>query len=256
MSDIGHVAAAVAHLTREQPLPQLVADAFRQAIQTGRLAPNDQLPSEPELGTRLRVSRATIRDAIRILTVEGLVMRRRGIGTFVAAVPASLLGGDLGKLASTTELIRGHGYRPGTTGFRLSTGVVDEKVAQVFGLGSDARFVHVSRTRLANGRPVIHCEEFVPDDVTTRGAAPLRERTGDWSLYDQLRQAGVRISSAFCKVEPVVATAALAGPLGVAPGHPLLLLKQLHHTREGRPVLYCENFHNSDLIELHVLRRS
>ncbi|TMD58632.1 MAG: GntR family transcriptional regulator [Chloroflexi bacterium] len=256
MSDIGHVASVVAQLAHGEPLPQAVADSLRQAIETGGLAPNEQLPSEPDLGARLRVSRATVRDAIRILTVEGLVTRRRGIGTFVSGVTSGLLGASLTKLTSTTDLIRQHGYRPGSAGCRVATGVVDARVAEIFDLEPEARFVHVSRTRLANGRPVIHCEEFVPEDVLGVTGGALRKRAGDWSLYDELRRDGIRISTALCKVASVVASPELAERLGVAPGHPLLLLKQLHHTKEGRRVLYCENFHNSERIELHVVRRA
>lgn len=238
------------------PLPRLVADSIRQAIQRGRLGPNSKLPPEPELAGQLGVSRPTVRDAIRILTLEGLLLRQHGVGTFVSAVPTSQLGAGLAELTSTTQLIRQHGYRPGTAGRHIEVATTESRVARLFGLRPDAELIHFSRTRLASGRPVIHCEEFVPTDLLGDALDASRKRVGDWSLYEVLRRAGVRIASAICKVVPAVAGSDLGARLNVKAGHPLLLLKQLHYTSKGQPVLYCENFHNGDLIEFYVARRA
>jgi GntR family transcriptional regulator len=238
-----------------RPLPRVVADSIRHAIRRGRLGPNQKLPSEPQLAEQLGVSRATVRDALRILTIEGLLLRQHGVGTFVSAVPSSQLGAGLSELTSTTQLIRQHGYRPGTSGRPVEASVTEPRIASLFGLSEQTPLLRISRTRSASGRPVIHCEEFVPAGVLHDTPAH-RARAGDWSLYDALRGEGIRIASAICKVAPVAANAELGARLNVKPGHPLLLLKQLHYTAKGEPVLYCENFHNSDLIEFYVARRA
>ena len=49
------------------------------------LEPGDRLPSEAELAARLGISRATLREALRLLEEENIILRRQGIGTFVAA---------------------------------------------------------------------------------------------------------------------------------------------------------------------------
>jgi GntR family transcriptional repressor for pyruvate dehydrogenase complex len=69
-----------------------VVDHLRRTITDGRLAPGDRLPAERELADRLGVGRNTIREALRELTMLGLVESRRGAGTFVrAADPSSLM---------------------------------------------------------------------------------------------------------------------------------------------------------------------
>lgn len=255
LSDIRPQAEDVAG-RRTPPLPRVVADSIRHAIRRGRLGPNQKLPSEPRLAEQLGVSRATVRDALRILTIEGLLLRQHGVGTFVSAVPTSQLGAGLAELTSTTQLIRQHGYRPGTVGRPVEAITSEPRVATLFGLSEQAPLLRFSRTRSASGRPVIHCEEFVPADILRDTPTSHRNRAGDWSLYDALRREGVRIASAICKVVPVAADSELGAHLDVKPGHPLLLLKQLHYTGKGEPVLYCENFHNSDLIEFYVARRA
>lgn len=58
-------------------------DQIERLIIEGRLEPGQKLPSERELGARLGVSRPTLREAIRALTMMGLLDSRQGDGTYV-----------------------------------------------------------------------------------------------------------------------------------------------------------------------------
>jgi GntR family transcriptional regulator len=71
------------------PLYRIIADDLRQQIESGKLKPEDQLPTETELRERYDASRNTVRDAIRWLANLGLVDTKPGQGTFVTkkAVP-------------------------------------------------------------------------------------------------------------------------------------------------------------------------
>src|SRR5262245_13079486 len=57
-----------------------------QLIQAGKLRPGERLPPERELAARLQVSRASVREALRSLELQGLLSSRQGSGTFIAAV--------------------------------------------------------------------------------------------------------------------------------------------------------------------------
>jgi len=67
------------------PAYRRVAEIIRSQILDGTLATGDQLPIESELATRLKVSRSTVREALRSLSSENLVVTTRGAagGTFV-----------------------------------------------------------------------------------------------------------------------------------------------------------------------------
>ena len=72
-----------------------VADALRAQILSGQLTPGDRLPTESELCDLFSVSRSTVREALRALATERLVVTRRGVqgGSFVAApAPAEIAG--------------------------------------------------------------------------------------------------------------------------------------------------------------------
>jgi len=60
-----------------------IADAVRELITSGELAPGDKLPSERELARRFGTARNTAREAIRLLTEEALVTPQHGKGVFV-----------------------------------------------------------------------------------------------------------------------------------------------------------------------------
>ena len=69
----------------EWPLSAQLAQLLRMAIQTAGLAPGARVPAEHELARDQRVSRATANRALDVLAAEGLIVRRRGVGSVVAA---------------------------------------------------------------------------------------------------------------------------------------------------------------------------
>ena len=72
----------------ERPLSEQVADEILSMITVdGRLRPGDKLPNENDFSAQLKISRATLREAVRILTAHHVLEIRRGKGTFVVDRP-------------------------------------------------------------------------------------------------------------------------------------------------------------------------
>src|SRR6267142_1913448 len=67
------------------PAYQTIQSAIRKRIDSGQLQPGDAVASERDLAKIHQVSLMTARHALASLEREGVVERRRGIGTFVAA---------------------------------------------------------------------------------------------------------------------------------------------------------------------------
>jgi DNA-binding transcriptional regulator YhcF (GntR family)/ADP-ribosylglycohydrolase len=70
---------------RRESLPVLVAKEIHKEIDAGRLEPGDRLPSEQHLRDQLGVSRAAVREALRILEGQGIIEFRFSGGTFIRA---------------------------------------------------------------------------------------------------------------------------------------------------------------------------
>ena len=66
-------------------LAQQTADSlYARIVNGGAWGPGDRLPNENDLAEQLGVSRGTLREAIRLLTAQGILTAQKGRGTFVA----------------------------------------------------------------------------------------------------------------------------------------------------------------------------
>ncbi|MEU4618986.1 FadR/GntR family transcriptional regulator [Actinoplanes sp. NPDC023801] len=83
--------------TVRPPAYQQLADELRAEITSGRLQPGERLPPEPELCVKIGVSRSTVREALRLLASQHLIVTTRGVtgGSFVAHPDAEQLADGL-----------------------------------------------------------------------------------------------------------------------------------------------------------------
>ena len=86
----GELSNRIWHGAPRENLVTRVANAIREQVQSGQLARGVQLRGEVEFARELGVSRQTLREATRVLTQEGLLTIRHGVGTFVAESPTHL----------------------------------------------------------------------------------------------------------------------------------------------------------------------
>lgn len=88
-----------------QPAYQTLADELREQIVSGRLRPGERLPTEPQLCVRSGLSRSTVREALRLLSSQHLIVTTRGVsgGSFVAEPSAAQLGDSL---ATAMQVLR------------------------------------------------------------------------------------------------------------------------------------------------------
>jgi GntR family transcriptional repressor for pyruvate dehydrogenase complex len=75
-----------------------VFSQIRELIKDGRFKARDQLPSERELAETFKVSRTSVREALRALESQGMIVSRTGMGNFVVDLPVESLVGPLARL--------------------------------------------------------------------------------------------------------------------------------------------------------------
>jgi DNA-binding FadR family transcriptional regulator len=79
------------------PAYQILADKLRDQIASGRLRPGERLPTEPQMCAQSGLSRSTVREALRLLASQQLIVTTRGVtgGSFVAEPSVARLGDSL-----------------------------------------------------------------------------------------------------------------------------------------------------------------
>ena len=89
-------------VTREA-VPQQIVSRLLDLIQQRHLGPGDRLPAERELAASMGVSRSSLREALRALTVLGVTEMRHGTGTYVSSLEPELLVRPLSFVLSLSE---------------------------------------------------------------------------------------------------------------------------------------------------------
>jgi GntR family transcriptional regulator len=181
---------AVGPLDRSSPIPLYfqIAESLRESIQSGAVEPGQRLDNELELAERLGVSRPTVRQAIQRLVQQGLVVRRRGLGTVVVA-PRIMRPLALSSLYDDLESAQ----RQPTTAVLAATEVeADEGIAALLSVSVGTPVLSVERLRSADGTPLAIMHNYIPARLLAGAAADL-DRVG---LYDLLRRQGVQLHAA------------------------------------------------------------
>lgn len=251
---------AVALPPRRDLVPEAAA-SIRAAIAAGHWPVGTQLPSEPQLATELGVSRATLREGLRLLVSERLLDRRPGVGTFVARVPQASIERGIDELFSLHQTIAGLGHRPSTGPCTITPNVEHAIARDELQLASHEPMCEVRRVRLADDRPVILCQDYFSQRLITKDhplnpnqlSAEIAEAGSLYLWFEE--RLGTSIDSAMAYIASVNATSEEASALDLAPGTALLRLRQTHFTKEGQPVLYSDSLHSPAFMHFHVRRR-
>jgi GntR family transcriptional regulator len=161
---------------------QLIARELREQIESGKLPPGGQLPTESELRDRYGTSRNTVRDAIKRLTSQGLVETRPGQGTFVTprvdpfvtvltGDPRSGDGDDAGA-AYLSEVDKSR-RRASRTIPRVVIQMPSAEVSRRLRVPQHTQVVSRQESRYIDGIPWSLQTSFYPMDFIGRGATRL-----------------------------------------------------------------------------------
>lgn len=219
---------------------------LRERVLNG--APGDPLPSETELAARFKVSRMTARQAVQNLTIDGLVRRQRGSGTFIAPQPMHRHSGAL--MNFSTDMRR--------RGKRASSRLLDARLrtptaadAEALRLDEGSRVVSLSRLRLADDVPMAIENVALPASC----APVLAEDLEQGSLHEALHALGRVPTTAHSWIGARTAGAAEARLLDIAPRSALLVERRIILDGEGVPLEHTESAYVADRYVIDVTFR-
>jgi len=223
------------------PLYIQIAEGLLDRIESGELSPGDRLPPERELSEMLSVNRMTVRRALRMLEGQGLLVRRRGDGTYVSKPKIER---QAGQVFPFTSGMQRRGYLPGIKLISLEKRPAEASIAQMMGIPVFAPVFKASRLRLLNQEPVMLEGFTVPASVFPDFDQHDLSRRSLYEIFNTEYQ--VHISQARQSLEPVIASEYEAVLLEVSSGAPLMLERRLTFDQKGRAVEYSKDLYRGD----------
>lgn len=227
------------------PLYHQLAEQLSHAITSGALEPGDPFENEIALAERLGLSRPTVRRAIHELVSQGLLLRRRGLGTTVA-------NRQIHRRAELTSLFddlkREGSASPSTT--VLSHEIVkDERAATAMGLAPDTPLLSIVRLRHAGDLPLAVMHNWLPpaySDIT-------REELEKDGLYAVLRERGVKPVVAHQSIGARTPTTTERRHLALRASEPVLTMTRSAFDALGNAVEYGDHCYRARDYRIEVM---
>jgi DNA-binding GntR family transcriptional regulator len=212
------------------PLYYQVSTQLQEMVESGRLPVGSRLENEVDLADQLGVSRPTLRRAISYLVEQGLLVRRRGIGTQVVQpkVRRPI------ELSSLYDDLRKSGRSPRTEVLSLEVRPATDALALTLGIPEGTPVTHLDRLRYDGDEPLALMHNVIPVEVLRLERADLEAH----GLYALLRAAGAEPRMATESIGARAATSAEARTLTETRGAPLLTMSRTAWDGQRRAVEY------------------
>lgn len=155
-------------LDQTHPLPlyaqvqERLKAALEQGLRSGQYKPGDFFTTEKDLCRQFQISVITAKRALDEMEAEGVLVRQRGRGTYVAQ-PRFPQGLD--HFYRFTTYMREHGFTPSSQTLAVRTARADAHVAAALGLKRDGAVVEIDRLRSVNGEPFFLQTSSLPLDL-------------------------------------------------------------------------------------------
>lgn len=228
---INHKSAVPLHIQAEELLRQMIGDP---EFQNGKL-----LPKEVDLAKELAISRTTLRQAINKLVYEGLLTRKKAIGTKVAQNAVSSRSNNW---LSFSQEMAARGIPIKNFELHISWMVPDEKVAHFFEIGTDKKILCLERLRGRPEGPFVYFVSYFHPRVGLTGEEDFKR-----PLYEVLEQDHAVIAT--LSKEEVSAKAAdkfISKKLEIDQGTPILVRKRFVFDQGDKPIEYNIGYYRSD----------
>jgi GntR family transcriptional regulator len=235
-------------LRESRPLAEQVRTHILEAILDGRFT--GRLPAEGELARTLEVSRTTLRTALSGLERDGIVTRRRAVGTTINAhvSPTTLA---LQRHVGFDWVLRRSGYDV-EVAVTAAVGAPPEDAAAAFGLDGRADHLTLYRSYLADGALALWARDVVP-----LGSLPGNLPGGELpsSIDEIARTLGRRpVDHSVAHIEAAVKRNSNT-ELPLPDGRPFIRLRETHHHADARPFGFSILDIDGAFLRLELFRR-
>jgi GntR family transcriptional regulator len=242
---------------RTPPLEEQVFDILQERITSGDYPVATRLPSESELAEELNVSRTTIRTALSVLSSNGLLKRRHGVGTFVS--PLSQISNSLVEIRNYEDLITGQGFKFSQRHLGAQVKTPLPPVSEALGLGQDERVLEIEKAFLADGELLIYNTVSIPEGVyqDTYSAQEVLQPGFTWAFFEFMQQCGHPVTDFYGVVKSEIARSipTLVEALNIDPYVPILVIEEIGYDQHGKAAMFQIEHLVGDRMTFEVARK-
>jgi GntR family transcriptional regulator len=229
------------------PFYYQIKQIIKTRIINRELSPREKIPSENKLADHFKVTRVTVRQAIQLLVQEGLLIKRRGKGTFVTAnehLIESLSYESAGFIDENFYDVQ----KPKTKSVEIDSVIVPKFVNDKLELDeSDEKVVQLKRVRCLKNNYFNYIINYLPVAIGTKLA---KEDLYKKSLMKILEnEMGIEFTEAFQTIEASFASQEVAQKLKIPSGSPVLEVVKTMYTKKRKPVALSQILYRGDLFK-------
>lgn len=223
------------------PLYVQLAEGLIAKIESGELSPGEQLPPERELSASLGVNRMTLRRALHVLGSQGMIIRKHGVGTFIAEPKIDR---QMEVVFRFTSGMLNQGFTPGAEMISFEEINADQILAKDLAIPTSSRVYSILRLRSINREPVLIESYKIP---VQRFPGLDRFNLESRSIYEIMEiEYGIPINRARQSFEPITATSFEAELLNINYGEALMLERRISYDDINQPVEYGKDRYRGD----------
>jgi GntR family transcriptional regulator len=226
-------------IDRQSAIPYYhqLKEKVKALIESGELKPGDGLPSEFRLSEQLGISRLVVHRAFRELVTEGLLIRVRARGTFVAPLMKHRFM-VTGPLFSITDDLSIDALEPSNRILQQEVIPATEDVKEGLKLPENAPVIHIQNLRLAKGLPFSIEEMYLSRDRFPALAGTNLDNQSIYHALDKLY--GANPQEALDMISADSASRDEARLLGINTGAPVMRVTRTSTDQTGQPVEYSK----------------
>lgn len=225
-----------------------LATIIRDKILRQDYKPDQQIPTEEQLGKEYNISRITVREAVDRLVQERLLERRQGKGTYVAAQKLQC---NIAKLYSFSHDIAHLGLKPSSTVLECRVVEASPEEAARLRLAENMSVTRIRRVRMANENPILLETTAIPVYLCPRLSEADLEHG---SLYEALTESQLVPATAEETYEAIVMSPSEARLLACSQRRPVaaFAIQRITFLQDGTPIEYTRAIGRGDLLTLAV----
>jgi len=227
-------------LTDGIPLYYRIASHLRNRIMAGVYVRGEKIPTESELCDEFNTSRVTIRQGLKLLENQGMLIRKQGVGTLVSN-------------KVILQPINFNGYVEDIV-FQLLPARIIEFIKQEIEPSGEIRkllrlpehvrtVIQLKRVRAIDEERNSYALNFLPNDV---GEGVTEELVKKHSLIEIIDQVGNRIEEVTQTIQATVADETIAKNLRIHIGDPVLFSEYMMVDHDKRPLNYARVYYHAE----------